>query len=150
MSLQFLKADSADAVALTAISELAFDSDITVGAANAGGPPDYKSLSFHTRMAKINCLYKLVDDGKIVGGAIVFLQGNELNVGRIFVNPDFFRKGYGTFIMQQIEESFSAVSKFTLDTPIWNVRTNSFYKKLGYSEVGRDKDFVYYEKERVI
>ena len=114
MSLHFFKADSADAVALTAISELAFDSDIAVG------------------------------------GAIVFLQGNELNVGRIFVSPDFFRKGYGTFIMQQIEESFSAVSKFTLDTPIWNVRTNSFYKKLGYSEVGRDKDFVYYEKERVI
>lgn len=37
MSLQFLRADSADAVALTAISELAFDSDIAVGAANADG-----------------------------------------------------------------------------------------------------------------
>ena len=35
------------------------------------------------------------------------------------------------YIMQQIEEVFSAVSKFTLDTPIWNVRTNAFYQKLG-------------------
>ena len=33
MSLQFLKADSTDAVALAGISALAFDSDITVGAA---------------------------------------------------------------------------------------------------------------------
>ena len=25
-----------------------------------------------------------------------------------------------------------------LDTPIWNERTNRFYKKCGYTEIGRD------------
>lgn len=42
MSLQFLNADSADAVALVGISELAFDSDVTIGAENAGGHSEYK------------------------------------------------------------------------------------------------------------
>ena len=148
MSLQFLKAGTADAVSLMCISKKAFDSDVEVGASSVGGPPGYATLSFHTKMARMNCLYKLVDDYKIVGGALLFLKDNELNIGRIFVDPEYFRKGYGIFMMQQIEESFAEVKVFTLDTPIWNIRTNAFYQKLGYVEVNRDGDFVYYEKRR--
>ena len=148
MSLQFLKASTADAVSLMCISKKAFDSDVEVGASGAGGPPGYNSLPFHTKMARMNCLYKLVDDYKIIGGALLFLKDDILNVGRIFVSPEHFRKGYGIFMMQQIEESFPEVKIFTLDTPIWNVRTNAFYQKLGYVEVRRDGNFVYYEKRR--
>ena len=148
MSLQFLKAGTADAVSLMCISKKAFDSDVEVGAKSAGGPPGYNSLSFHTKMARMNCLYKLVDDYKIVGGALLFLKDNELNIGRIFIDPEYFRKGYGIFMMQQIEAMFPQVKTFSLDTPIWNVRTNAFYQKLGYVEVRRDGDFVYYEKLR--
>ena len=149
MSLQFLRASTADAVSLMCISKKAFDSDVEVGASSVGGPPGYATLSFHTKMARMNCLYKLVDVYKIVGGALLFLKDDILNVGRIFVDPEHFRKGYGIFMMQQIEESFAEVKVFTLDTPIWNARTNAFYQKLGYEEVRRDEDFVYYEKRRV-
>ncbi len=62
------------------------------------------------------------------------------------MSPEHFRKGYGIFMMQQIETMFPEVQIFTLDTPIWNVRTNAFYQKLGYVEVRRDENFVYYEK----
>ena len=148
MSLQFLKAGTADAVSLMCISKKAFDSDVEVGASSVGGPPGYATLSFHTKMARMNCLYKLVDDYKIVGGALLFLKDDVLNIGRIFINPEHFRKGYGIFMMQQIEESFAEAKVFTLDTPIWNVRTNAFYQKLGYVEVRRDGDFIYYEKRR--
>ena len=148
MSLQFLKASTADAVSLMCISKKAFDSDVEVGASSVGGPPGYNSLSFYTKMDRMNCLYKLVEDYKIVGGALLFLKDDILNVGRIFVDPEYFRKGYGIFMMQQIEESFAEVKVFTLDTPIWNIRTNAFYQKLGYVEVRRDGDFVYYEKRR--
>ncbi len=148
MSLQFLEANTTDAVSLMCISKKAFDSDVEVGASSVGGPPGYATLSFHTKMARMNCLYKLVDDYKIVGGALLFLKDDVLNIGRIFINPEHFRKGYGIFMMQQIEESFADAKVFTLDTPIWNVRTNAFYQKLGYVEVRRDGDFVYYEKQR--
>ena len=148
MILQFLRASTADAVSLMCISKKAFDSDVEVGASSVGGPPGYATLSFHTKMARMNCLYKLVDDYKIVGGALLFLKDDVLNIGRIFIDPEHFRKGYGIFMMQQIEESFAEVKVFTLDTPIWNIRTNAFYQKFGYVEVRRDGDFVYYEKRR--
>ncbi|MCR5062634.1 MAG: GNAT family N-acetyltransferase [Treponema sp.] len=145
--MQLLKANTADALTLVGISKHAFDSDVEVGASDLCGPPGYKSLSFYTKMARMHCLYKLIDDdGLTVGGAVLFVKDREMNVGRIFVAPEHFRKGYGIFMMQQIEMMFPDVKIFTLDTPVWNVRTNAFYLKLGYVEVRRDSDFVYYEK----
>ena len=52
MSLQLLKAGTADALTLNGISKRAFDSDVHVGAASPGGPPGYMSVSFHTKMAR--------------------------------------------------------------------------------------------------
>ncbi|SEM34288.1 Acetyltransferase (GNAT) family protein [Butyrivibrio sp. ob235] len=105
------------------------------------------SVPYHTKMARSNHLYKLTDDGLIVGGAILFPDKDKLNVGRIFVSPEHFRKGYGIYMMQEIEAMFSDAKEFTLDTPIWNVRTNAFYSKLGYTEARRDNEFIYYFKK---
>ena len=149
MNLKFMKAGTADAPVLNSISKQAFDSDVEMGAASQGGPPGYQSVPFHIRMARMNHLFKLVDEnGLILGGAILFRQGDTLNIGRIFIDPQHFRKGYGIFMMQRIEALFPDVKAFTLDTPAWNTRTNAFYTKLGYSEVKRNPDFVYYKKER--
>ena len=147
MSLQFSKAGTSDAVTLNGISKRAFDSDILVGAPSAGGPPGYQSVHFHTKMARSNCLYKLTENGLIVGGALLFRKENTLNIGRIFIAPEHFRKGYGLFMMQEIEAMFPDVVEFTLDTPIWNTRTNAFYAKLGYIETKRDNEFIYYSKQ---
>ena len=147
MDLQFMKAGTPDAPVLTGISKQAFDSDVEVGAASQGGPPGYRSVPFHMKMARMNYLYKLADgNGVIYGGAVLFRQGDTLNVGRIFIDPRHFRKGYGILMMREIEDMFPDVKVFTLDTPAWNTRTNAFYTKLGYSEVKRDKEFIYYSK----
>ena len=149
MDLKFMKAGTADALVLNSISRQAFDSDTEVGAASRGGPPGYQSVSFHVRMARMNHLFKLVDgNGVILGGAILFQKGDTLNVGRIFIDPQHFRKGYGLFMMREIEAMYPDVRAFTLDTPVWNTRTNAFYTRLGYSEVKRDTDLVYYSKKR--
>lgn len=145
--LNFSQAASSDVAILTDISKQAFDSDVEIGASSAGGPPGYESLEFHTQMADGKHLYKLTDDEIIVGGAVLFKDGDKLNVGRIFVDPKHFGKGYGIYIMQQIEKQFSDVTLFALDTPLWNVRTNRFYRKLGYTEYKRDDEFAYYVKD---
>ena len=148
MNLQFVKAGTSDALVLTGISKQAFDSDVEVGAPSSGGPPGYRSVSFHVKMARMNHLFKLADEnGVILGGAILFRQGDTLNIGRIFVDPQYFRKGYGILMTREIEALFPDVKVFTLDTPVWNTRTNAFYTRLGYSEVKRDADFVYYSKD---
>ena len=146
MSLQLLNAGTSDALTLNGISKRAFDSDILVGATSPGGPPGYMSVTFHTKMARQGHLYKLTDERLIVGGAILFLKNDVLNVGRIFVAPEHFCKGYGTIVIQEVENMFPEVNEITLDTPVWNVRTISFYSKLGYKEIKRDKEFVFYSK----
>ncbi len=149
MNYRFMKAGTADAPVLTGISRHAFNSDTEAGAASAGGPPGYQSVPFHVRMARTSHLYKLADEnGVILGGAILFRTGDTLNIGRIFVDPQHFRKGYGTIMMREIETLFRDVRLFTLDTPAWNTRTNTFYTGLGYSEVKRAADLVYYAKKR--
>ena len=148
MSLQFIKAGTSDALILNCISKQAFDSDAEVGAPAAGGPPGYTSLKYHMKMARSNHLYKLVENGLIVGGAILFPDGDTLNIGRIFVSPEHFHKGYGIRMMQEIEALYPEIKTFTLDTPVWNARTNAFYTKLGYTEVKRSDGFIYYSKSR--
>ena len=149
MSLEFRKAGTADVPVLNSLSKQAFDTDVEVGGTSAGGPPGYMSVPFHLKMARSNHLFKLVDNGLIIGGAILFLDDEKLNIGRVFISPENHRKGYGIFMMHEIEALYPMVKEFTLDTPIWNIRTKSFYTKLGYTEVRRDTEFIYYSKQRV-
>ena len=134
---------------IVAISKAAFDSDINVGASEAGGPPDYDSISWHIQMKNEGHLLQAVVDREIVGGAILFVDkdGETLYIGRIFIDPVHYRKGYGLSLMKMVETFYPGIKKIKLDTPLWNVRTNAFYTKLGYCEVKRDNGFVYYQKE---
>ena len=146
--MELTKAGTSDVLVINSISKRAFDSDIAVGASSKTGPPGYMSVNFHIKMARANHLYKLSVDGLIVGGAILFADGLQLNIGRIFVEPEYFRRGYGIFIMQEIERIFPDAKEIFLDTPVWNIRTNAFYQKLGYTEYKKDDEFVYYVKKR--
>lgn len=49
-------------------------------------------------------------------------------------------------LMNCVEHIYPQVKEICLETPIWNVRTNSFYKKLGYVEQKRDHELIYYKK----
>ena len=134
---------------IVAISKAAFDSDIHVGASEAGGPPDYDSIPWHIQMKNEGHLLQAVIDGEIAGGAILFADkdGETLYIGRIFLHPVYYRKGYGLSLMKMVETFYPGIRKIKLDTPLWNVRTNAFYTKLGYCEVKRDNGFAYYQKE---
>ena len=92
------------------------------------------------------CTHICKKNGEILGGAILFEEGRKLYVGRIFINPQHFGQGYGIQLMRDIECCFPDVYVIQLDTPIWNVRTNRFYRKCGYRQTGKDIESVYYEK----
>ena len=134
---------------IVAISKAAFDSDLHVGASEPDAPPEYDSIPWHIQMKNEGHLLQAVIAEEIVGGAILFLDkdGETLYIGRIFIDPVHHRKGYGLSLMKLVESSYSGIRKIKLDTPLWNVRTNAFYQKLGYCEVSRDEAFAYYQKE---
>lgn len=145
--MELVLAKPQDALVLTSISKRAFDSDVEVGGTRAGGPPGYQSRKYYAKMAAQKHLYTFYKDRLIVGGALLFKDGTNLHIGRLFIDPEHFREGLGIRLMEMIENLYSDVSSFTLDTPLWNIRTNNFYQKLGYEIEKKDKEFAYYVKE---
>jgi len=135
---------------LTDISIRAFHSDELIGMEPNDGPPDYDSVSWHEEMFRGDHLYTYInDEGDFVGGAVLFRATDKLYIGRIFIDPSYFRMGYGMSIMENIERMFPKLKCFCLDTPIDNIRTNRLYQKLGYQEVERDDNCISYVKYRV-
>ena len=131
------------------MSKRAFHTDINVGGNKGDYPPDYNSLVWHKQMAIEGYLYKAISDNKLVGAAVLFIDENlkSLYVGRIFIDSNFHKKGYGIELMKSIETYFSHIKQIDLDTPSWNVRTNSFYRKIGYTTVKKEDGFVFYHKD---
>ena len=136
---------------LIRISKAAFETDTDVGSVKPGGPPVYDSADFHAEMLAGGHLFTLLSDNNVIGGAIVFVDEHSdwhMYIGRIFVDPIHFRKGLGIMLMHAIENLSDAVTTFTLDTPEWNTRTNSFYRKLGYTEACHENGEIRFQKRK--
>ena len=143
------KAEKTQLEKIVAISKSAFETDVKVGGSVGDYPPEYDSVIWHEQMINKGHLFQAVVDNKVIGGAILFLSENNesLYVGRIFIDSLHHKKGYGISLMRLVEKIYSGVKKINLDTPTWNIRTNSFYKKLGYIEIKQEDGFVFYQKK---
>ena len=143
------KAEKTQLEKIVAISKSAFETDVKVGGSVGDYPPEYDSVIWHEQMINKGHLFQAVVDDKVIGGAILFLSENNesLYVGRIFIDSLHHKKGYGISLMRLVEKIYSGVKKINLDTPTWNIRTNSFYKKLGYIEIKQEDGFVFYQKK---
>jgi len=134
---------------LANISKAAFDTDITVGCPGIGGPPNYDSEKWHMYMLKGKKLYAITADNQVIGGLLLFRDGQDrsnMNLGRIFIDPLYHRKGYGIEAMSMLEKIFPEITKWTLETPAWNIRTKNFYKKIGFIEMKSEGGSVYFQK----
>ena len=134
---------------LTKISIDAFHSDYLIGLDPNDGPPDYDNIEWHRKMQIEHHLYSYIDDNnRVIGGAILFPSNEILYIGRIFISSEFQRLGYGIKLMNDIEKMFDSIKLFKLDTPLNNVRTNNFYKKLGYIKTKTEYDCATYIKNK--
>jgi GNAT superfamily N-acetyltransferase len=155
------EARNEDAAKLAEISKRAFNSDVNVGAptsgkdgvpSEGGGPPGYDSPEFQVRMMRFCRYYKVIYDGRIVGGLIASQRRpGHYELERIFVEPEYHNRGISTEAMKQVFVMFPDAKIWTLGTPEWNVRTKHFYEKLGFVQIGWTKDEPawngrYYEK----
>ena len=147
--MKLMKAERMQLERIVAISKRAFETDVAVGGAVGDYPPEYDSVIWHAQMLNEGHLFQATVDDVLIGGAILFLSENKesLYIGRIFVDSLHHKKGYGISLMNLVENLYSDVKEINLDTPIWNIRTNSFYKKLGYSELKQEDGFLFYKKK---
>ncbi|MHA1935394.1 MAG: GNAT family N-acetyltransferase [Candidatus Thorarchaeota archaeon] len=147
------RAEVKDAEILTETCKRAYDSDAEVGAPGPGGPPGYDSLEWNISRIKNQYLqyYRILKGNDIVGGFIVGNRGPGYQVcERIWVDPDNMRKGIGVRTFELIWEKYPSVDLWALGTPEWNVRTNPFYQKIGFVQIGTTHEYswsgIYYEK----
>jgi GNAT superfamily N-acetyltransferase len=127
-----------DAEVLADISRRAFESDTRVGAGSPGGPPGYDSPEWQSRMAAEAESYLVVEseDG-IVGGMIVFGTDGDYWLGRMYIDPERQGRGLGSEALARLEATRPDWTRWRLETPPWNRRTQEFYRKAGYEPVGR-------------
>lgn len=148
------RADIEDAEILTETCRRSFDSDLEFGAPGPGGPPGYDSVEWNASRIANRYLqyYKILKGKSIVGGFIAGDRGPGYQVcERVWVDPEYMRQGIGQRAFKTIWEGYPQADLWALGTPEWNTRTNPFYQKLGFIQIGTTHDYPtwsgnYYEK----
>ncbi len=144
-------ATAVDAEHLVKVQIAAFHNDAVIyPGVEIGGPPGYDSVESLLQKLKDSDYFKILVEGKIIGGIAVFDLGEgHFHLDLIYVEPAFHNRGIGTRAMHFIEQTYAA-TKWTLDTPDYAIRNQHFYEKLGYVKVGQeaypDLTLLAYEK----
>ena len=152
--IAFELASADDIPALTEVQIRCFDNDSREhGFGERGGPPGYNSENWQSVMMQHAAYYKIVDEGRIIGGFLIFDLGEgHFELGRIYIDPAYHNRGIGTRALRFIEAAFPQATRWTLDTPVWAKRNHHFYEKMGYVKTGEyqpegtDFNLVLYEK----
>ncbi len=148
--ISFEKVTAEDAAVLAQVSKRAFHSDAQYGAPKpGGGPPGYDSDRGQLRLMLACEYYKILLDGRIVGG-IAFrpLAYQHYELTRIFVDSLYQRQGIGAQAIAFMEALHPEVKRWTLGTPKWNTRTPAFYQSCGFVQTGTDRDGILFEKTK--
>jgi GNAT superfamily N-acetyltransferase len=138
MDSSLILASELDSERLAEISKRAFETDVDYGSSGIGGPVGYDSPSFYTRILRFMNSYCIMLNDEIVGGIMVNVRGKHGVVERIFIDPNYMKKGIGSNAMNQVMGNYPEVTLWTLGTPEWNTRTQPFYEKLGFTQIGWD------------
>ena len=96
----------------------------------AAGKSRYKSLTITLRQGK-----------EIVGGLVGSTWMNWLYVDLLWITDKYRGKGHGTSLMNKAESEARGRGVQNVFLNTFSFQAPGFYKKLGYKEFGRLKDF---------
>ena len=155
LNVEITKIVEEDIPGLTRAMSRAFDDDARkyLGR-DKGGPKGYDNGDFFRKwlFSYDECEgYKIVANGEIVGGTLVWLAKDNNNIwGNVFVDPAWQNKGVGTRAWEFIERCYPAARSWTLNTPGYATGNHKFYEKLGFERIREEdttdhpgKSFIY-------
>ena len=125
--IEIRKATTDDVKQLTEIQARTFldDNKLKPPGCSLEGPPGYNSADWNARWMGRTPYFKILLDGQIVGGIIVFDLGQgHYELGRIYVDPDLQNQGIGQQAVRQMFAAFPEAVQWTLGTPSWGSRPN--------------------------
>jgi ribosomal protein S18 acetylase RimI-like enzyme len=153
------KALITDAEQLTEIMKLTFDEERKRWLSKHEGiiidyniqPPGYASIEMTKYMIRELKYFKIIFNDVIVGGIIVTVSGRSYGrIDRIFIDPDYQGLGIGSSVIGLIEEEFTDVTTWDLETSSRQISNHFFYEKMGYERNFESEDEYYYVKRKGI
>lgn len=139
MDLVIKRTDFREAEDILAVQKEAFRDDLEMYKDYKTSPAAEPIKRLLLKIEK-NIHYTIFLEDKIIGGAEVRIYKEvECYINRIFLMPEYQNSGYGTQIMNFIENEYPDVKKWTLCTPHKNLRNHHFYEKFGYNKIGEHK-----------
>jgi GNAT superfamily N-acetyltransferase len=148
MDLSFETITESDIPELTRVMTRAFDDDAQRHLGQEkGGPPGYDDGGFFQEWLfpyEESKGYKVLLDGRIVGGLIVWILEDGDNIlGTIFVDPDYQNRGIGTRTWEFVEATYPDTKSWKLHTPSYATSNHHFYEKCGFVKVGEQPEEGY-------
>lgn len=120
------------------------------------GPTGYDDYDKELENIKQYPTYKIVLDGKIIGGLTCCNMGEYYWLGGIYIAKAFQNQGIGSKAIKFLENEFPDAKCWRLHTPHKNYRNHHFYEKMGYKKIGETEPkeekngFFLYEYEKRI
>lgn len=124
---------------LTKIMIEAFNDDTRMHTdLQSGGPLGYDdgTLIRTLNTQKSYLSQKICIGGEIVGAYVIKLGDEEHGLEMLFLNPTIKNAGIGYKVWQHIEDTYSQVKVWKLETPDYSKRNQHFYEKCGFLLVG--------------
>jgi len=154
-NIKFQLAAMADIDQLIGIAVRAFEKDLIK---YGSMPPDIETTDWHATKVQEGLYYKILSDTKIIGALKLYqIDDSHFRLGSIFIDPPYQNTGVGSHSIQFIENEFSHVKKWSLDTPFQNYDNQRFYENKGYKKIGEtqitlpsEKLFILFDYEKTI
>ena len=152
MTMKIFKADRKDLDEILRLQYLAYKSEAALFGTD-DIPPLKQTLDEVVAEYEKGVILKLVtDDNAIIGSVRAKEENKTAFIGKLMVHPGHRHKGYGTRLLNKIEECFSC-ERYELFTSTRSADNIRLYEKNGYKEYKREAVndeliFVYMEKYR--
>lgn len=148
--LEILRASLEDSETLAQCSRCAYSDEIFKfeDKNTINEHPTADNVQYHI---KHNNYYKIVLDDIIIGGVFIVEEDEQTaSIEDFCISPLYQNKGYGKFVLKELERIHNNIKKWVLTTPLYSVRNQHLYEKQGYKRVKVD-DYggvlcVFYEK----
>ncbi len=130
--LTISRADSSDAEAILALQRLAYQSEARLYN-DWSLPPLTQSIESLIAELAGSIFLKAISGESIVGSVRARAVRGVCTIGRLVVHPDYQGRGIGSQLLEQIEASFWAVSKYELFTGSKSEANIRLYQRHGYT-----------------
>src|SRR3989339_1428137 len=133
MDVRTVRANKEDIPAILELQKLAYQKeailydDWTI-------PPLTQTLSEIQAECENSAFLKALWEVRIVGSVRTLFDSGTCKIGRLIVDPDYQRKGIGSLLIKNIEDSFPNAKRFELFTGTKSANNIRLYQKLGYKE----------------